>query len=74
MIVTKLAVVAGIGLLGVFCWLAVAGFTALGIVLITATVLLVMVAGGNWLSARSGGPPTGRGASPPRGTGSRSGQ
>jgi hypothetical protein len=58
-IVTRITILVGIVLFGFFCWLAVAGFTALGIVLITATVLGVMIGGGHYLSGPSphgGGP------------------
>lgn len=50
--VTRLAVFAGIAVLGFLCWLAAIGFTVVIAPLVTIAVLVVLVAGGNWLGDR----------------------
>jgi hypothetical protein len=50
---TRVAAGAGILLLGLLCWLAAAGFVVVREGLVTVFALLVLVAGGNWLSGRS---------------------
>ena len=53
MMVTKLAAGAGLVLLGLLCWLAAAGFTAMTALLVTGAALVVLVGGGNWLGGRT---------------------
>jgi hypothetical protein len=61
MIVTKMAVVAGVVVLGLLCWLAAAGVTVLVPLLVTGAALVIMVGGGNWLGGRtSSAGPVGR--------------
>jgi hypothetical protein len=54
-IVTKLAVAAGILLFALLCWLAVDGMAIAAELVITVGALVVLVGGGNWLSGRSSG-------------------
>lgn len=49
MIVTRLAIAAGAAVVGLLCWLAVAGVVVATELLITAGALVVLVGGGNWL-------------------------
>jgi hypothetical protein len=51
-IFTKVAVVAGIALLGFCCWLAAVGVGVMREGLISLGALVVLVGGGNWLSGR----------------------
>jgi hypothetical protein len=51
--VTRLTAGGGVVVLGVLCWLAATGFTALTAVLVTGAALVVMIGGGNWLSGRT---------------------
>jgi hypothetical protein len=51
--VTKLTAAGAVVLLGFLCWLAAAGFTAMRVVLVSGAVLVVLVAGGNWIGGRS---------------------
>ncbi len=53
MIVTKIAIGAGIVVLGFCCWLAAVGVGAVREGLISLCALVVLVGGGNWLSGRS---------------------
>jgi hypothetical protein len=53
---TKIAVVGGAIVLALVCWLAVAGFGAAREGVICLVALVVLVGGGNLLSARSGAP------------------
>lgn len=53
MIVTKLAIVVGVLLVALLCWLAVAGVAIATELVITVGALVVLVGGGNWLSGRS---------------------
>lgn len=53
MIVTKLAIVVGILLFALLCWLAVDGMAIATELVITVGALVVLVGGGNWLSGRS---------------------
>jgi hypothetical protein len=53
-IVTRMALVLGIGLFGFLCWLATLGFTPAVALVVTTAVLFVLVAGGNALRGRSG--------------------
>jgi hypothetical protein len=55
-IVTKIAVILGVALLGVACWMAVIGVRAASEGLLTVFALVVLVGGGNYLSGRSGTP------------------
>jgi hypothetical protein len=52
-IVTKLAIGAGVVLAGILCWLAVTGVAVAAEVLVTAVALVLLVGGGNWLGGRS---------------------
>jgi len=52
---TKIAVAAGVVLLGLACWLAAAGFGAAREGLISLFALAVLVGGGNLLAGRSSG-------------------
>lgn len=53
MIATKIAIALGVVLLGVACWMAAIGITAVTEGLLTVFALLVLVAGGNYLAGRS---------------------
>lgn len=53
MIVTKIALGAGVAVLGLVIWLAVIGVPAAGEGLITLVALVLLVAGGNALGGRS---------------------
>jgi uncharacterized membrane protein YfbV (UPF0208 family) len=64
-IVTKLAIGAGVVLAGILCWLAVTGVAVAAEVLVTAVALVLLVGGGNWLGGRSSQPPS---AGPPSST------
>jgi hypothetical protein len=46
--------IGGVVVLGLLCWLAALGFTAITEVLVTLVALVVLVGGGNWLSGRPG--------------------
>ena len=59
--VRKLAVVGGVVLVGLLCWMAAIGATPLVGILVTAIVLVGLIAGGNALNPR----PVRPGASPP---------
>jgi hypothetical protein len=50
--VTRIAIVAGVIVLGFLCWLAAIGFRAVIAPLATVVVLIVLIAGGNFLSDR----------------------
>lgn len=56
MIVTKLAIGVGVVLVGVLCWLAIAGVAIAAELVITAVALVVLVGGGNWLGGRRSPP------------------
>ncbi len=53
MTVTKVTAGFAVVLLGFLCWMAAAGFTALTALLVSGAVLVVLVAGGNWIGGRS---------------------
>lgn len=53
---TRLAVAGGVAATGALCWLAAIGFTAATEVMVTLAALVVLVAGGSWLSGRAGVP------------------
>ena len=53
MTVTRLAVIGGVAVLGIVCWLAAIGFSAATEGLVTVFALVVLVAGGNLLAGRS---------------------
>ena len=68
MIVSKLAIAAGVVVLGVLCWLAATGLTPVAVILVTGGALVVLVGGGNWLSGRTvprSAPPTPPTPTPP---------
>jgi hypothetical protein len=50
--VTRLAVLLGVLLLGLLCWAAAGGMRAAYELLVSFAVLVVLVAGGNWLGGR----------------------
>ncbi|HUA95760.1 MAG TPA: hypothetical protein VMB82_09560 [Acidimicrobiales bacterium] len=52
MIVTKIAIVCGVALFGLLCWMAVDGVTFAAEMVITLGALVILVGGGNWLSGR----------------------
>jgi hypothetical protein len=52
-IVSRIALAAGIVVLGFVCWLAVVGSGAATELLVTVVAIVVLVAGGNWLAGRS---------------------
>jgi len=54
--VTRIVVAASVVVLGVLCYLAAIGFTAVIAPLVTVAVLIVLVAGGNLLSGRPSPP------------------
>jgi hypothetical protein len=58
-IVTRMAMGAGVVVLGVLIWLAVIGNAAITALLVTVALLLVLIAGGNWLGGKN---PHGRGS------------
>jgi hypothetical protein len=58
--VTRLAMGAGVVVLGLLIWLAVIGSAAVTALLVTVAALVVLVAGGNWLGGKN---PHGRGGS-----------
>ncbi len=67
MIVTRLAIAVGVVFFGFLCYLAIRGFTALTVVLVTVIVLFAFVGAGNLLSGRrSGGGGRGTGPGGPR--------
>lgn len=51
MIFTRIAVTVGVVALGALIWLAVAGFKPAVAPLVTLAALVVLVAGGNWISS-----------------------
>lgn len=67
---TRIAVIGGLVLLGLVCWLAVAGFGAAREGLISFFALVLLVGGGNLLAGRGGrygrrSAPEARGAASP---------
>ena len=70
MIVSKVAIGAGVAVLGLLCWLAAAGVTAVTVILVTGASLLLLVGGGNWLGGR-GSPRTAPGPAPATPPGAR---
>jgi hypothetical protein len=60
MIATKLALAAGVVVVALLVWLAVAGVAMATELLVSVAALVVLVGGGNWLAGRRGpspGPP-----------------
>lgn len=55
MIATKVAIVLGLVVLGIACWMAVIGVGAASEGLLTVCALFVLVAGGNLVAGRSTG-------------------
>lgn len=51
---TKVAVLLGLGVLGLLCYLAVEGFTAVAEILVTLGALVAMISGGSWLTGKFG--------------------
>lgn len=51
---TKVAVLLGLGVLGLLCYLAVEGFTAVTEILVTLGALVAMISGGSWLTGKFG--------------------
>lgn len=49
---TRLALIGGVVVLGLVCWLAAIGLQAATEGLVTVVTLVVLVAGGNWLAGR----------------------
>lgn len=60
--ITRLAIGAGVVVVGLLCWAAVAGVVVATELLITAGALVALVGGGNWLGGHY---------APARGTGAR---
>ncbi len=64
MIFTRIAWVAGLAAFAGLCWLAVLGFPPAGPLVVTAVVLVALIAGGSALRGRSA--PKGPGGGHPR--------
>jgi nitrate/nitrite transporter NarK len=75
-IATKIAVVLGVVLLGVACWMAVIGVRAAAEGLLTVFALVLLVAGGNYMAGRTTatrrGPAASQGAAAARPSGAPS--
>jgi hypothetical protein len=68
---TKVAVVGGVVVVAGLCFLGAIGFTAALVPVVTAAVIVIFIAGGNWLhgwsgTTRSSGPPASSTVPPPR--------
>lgn len=63
----RVAIAVGLMVLGLLCFLAAIGFTALVAPLVTVAVLVAMVAGGNWLRGGGHGSGSGPYGMPPHG-------
>lgn len=62
MIFTRIAILAGLVLVGGMCWLAFSGFSPVYPILVTGVALLLLVGGGNLIGGRT--PPRGGHAVP----------
>ncbi len=65
MIFTKVAIGLGVVAAALLFWMAVSGVAVATELLVSALAIVVLIAGGNWLSGRRGRPPAG----PPPGHG-----
>ncbi len=65
MIFTKVAIGFGVVAAALLFWMAVSGVAVATELLVSALAIVVLIAGGNWLSGRRGRP----GAGPPPGPG-----